>query len=75
MHFRKTLLMCLTTVIAAFALCHASYADDIIRVGVMGFKTRAEGINQHQADAITDEFTRMLTSSRSIAVIERERLD
>ena len=57
--------------VSAFSAC----ASDIVRVGVVRFDIRANGVSRQQADAITDEFARMLANSRSIAVIERERLD
>jgi curli biogenesis system outer membrane secretion channel CsgG/TolA-binding protein len=49
-------------------------ADDIIRVGVMQFESKADGVTDQQADAILDIFTRYLTNAKTIAVIERERL-
>lgn len=48
--------------------------DDVVRIGVMKFASKASGVSSYQAEAITDEFTRMLASSQSIAVIEREQL-
>jgi hypothetical protein len=49
-------------------------ADDIVRVGVMEFLSKASGVTDQQADAIRDIFTRYLANSKSIAVLERERL-
>ena len=50
-------------------------ADEIIRIGIMKFLNRASGLSNQQAEAITDIFTRMLSKSRVIAIIERDRLD
>ena len=50
-------------------------ADEIIRIGIMKFLNRASGLSNQQAEAITDIFTRMLSNSRVIAIIERDRLD
>lgn len=57
------------------AVQESSAASDVIRIGVMRFASRAQGLEQQQAEAITDLFTRMLSNSQSIAVIERDRLD
>ena len=53
----------------------SAYADDVVRIGVVKFQSRASGVSNRDAEAITDEFTRMLANSYSIAVIERDRLD
>jgi len=45
-----------------------------IRVGIMGFQSKAPGVSNRQAEIITDLFTRELANSRSIAVYEREQL-
>ena len=52
-----------------------AWADEVIRLGVMRFTSKTEDVSQQQAEIITDVFTRTLSNSRSIAVIERERLD
>ena len=49
-------------------------AADVIRVGVMEFVSKAVGVSPQEADAIRDIFTRYLANSKTIAVIERERL-
>jgi curli biogenesis system outer membrane secretion channel CsgG/TolA-binding protein len=49
-------------------------ADDVVRVGVMEFVSKADGVTDQQADAVRDLFTRYLTNAKTIAVIERERL-
>lgn len=46
-----------------------------IRLGVMRFLTRAEGVTDKQAEAIGDIFARMLANSKSLIVVERDRLD
>ncbi|MBQ9526565.1 MAG: hypothetical protein IJR68_03050 [Fretibacterium sp.] len=51
-----------------------SAADEPIRMGVLRFISRANGVSNQQAEAITDIFARILSGSRSIALIERERL-
>ena len=64
----------------AFALIEAvpvkdAAADEIVRIGIMKFMNRASGLSNYQAEAITDIFTRMLSNSRVIAIVERDRLD
>jgi hypothetical protein len=66
-------------IIAAFLILAAwetaaLAADDIITFGVMEVVSKAEGVTDRQADAIRDIFTRYLANSKTIAVIERERL-
>ena len=46
-----------------------------IRLGVMKFLGRAEGVPDEQAAVVGDVFARMLTSSKTITVIERDQLD
>ncbi|GHS95062.1 hypothetical protein AGMMS50276_09350 [Synergistales bacterium] len=49
--------------------------SDIVQLGVMEFVSKANGVSPMEADAIMDVFTRTLTNSKSIAVVERARLD
>ncbi|MBQ7578048.1 MAG: hypothetical protein IJT21_07285 [Synergistaceae bacterium] len=53
------------------------YAQDGagIRLGIVKFLSRAEGVSDKQAEAIGDIFTRMLNQSSSITVVERDRFD
>ena len=56
----------------------AAYAEESgkpVRIGVMKFLTRTEGVSAEQAAGIGDIFARMLTSSKTITVIERDQLD
>lgn len=55
--------------------CCAQAADEKIRVGVLGFESKADGVSQTQADIITDLFTQELAQSKTIAVYEREQLE
>jgi curli biogenesis system outer membrane secretion channel CsgG len=52
----------------------AEGAEDAIRLGVMAFVSKADGVSSQQAGAITDVVARHLSGSRTIAVIERDRL-
>ena len=60
-------------------LCvQASYAeanDEPMRLGVMKFLTRADGVSEQQAAAIGDIFARLLTNSPSFIIVERDRID
>jgi curli biogenesis system outer membrane secretion channel CsgG len=69
--------------IAALFLCvlptyfpdRADAADgEKIRVGIVGFQSKADGVSDRQAEIITDLFTRELANSKSISVYEREQL-
>ena len=53
----------------------ANAASNKVRLGVMKFLGRAEGVSDEQAAAVGDVFARMLTSSKTISVIERDQLD
>lgn len=46
-----------------------------IRIGVMKFLARTDGISADHAAAIGDIFARVLTNSKTITVIERDQLD
>lgn len=63
------LIICLTALQAQAA------SEDFIRVGVMKFQSRADGVMPNQAAVVGDIFTRILANSRTIAVIEREQLE
>ena len=52
-----------------------SYGSDTVRIGIMNFENRANGLSNAHVKAITDVFTRMLANSPSISVIEQDRLD
>lgn len=69
-------ILCIALCFAAvFIPSHAEAADEITRIGIMGFANRTRELNTGHIDSITDNFTRMLSNSRSIAVVERQRLD
>ena len=55
----------------------ASYADENknIRLGVMKFLSRADGVSDKQAEAIGDIFARILANSKALTIVERDRLD
>ena len=52
-----------------------SFAGDSVRIGIMNFENRANGLSNAHVKAITDVFTRMLANSPSVSVIEQDRLD
>ena len=52
-----------------------SMASDSVRIGIMNFDNRANGLSNAHVRAITDVFTRMLANSPSVSVIEQDRLD
>ena len=53
--------------------CEAAEGEKI-RIGIMGFQSKASGVSNRQAEMITDLFTRELANSKTIAVYEREQL-
>lgn len=55
--------------------CAEAGDNPSIRLGVMKFLSRAEGVTEQQAAAIGDIFARVLTNSPSLVVVERDRFD
>ena len=49
-------------------------ASDKIRLGVLEFQSKADGVTDRQAQIITDIFTRTLTTSKTISLFERVAL-
>ncbi|MCL1941545.1 MAG: CsgG/HfaB family protein [Synergistaceae bacterium] len=70
--FALCVLFCVTACL--LPACKASADDEKIRIGIVGFQSKAPGVSDHQAGIITDLFTRELASSQSISVYEREQL-
>ena len=62
-----------------FALCVCFHAEaesnPSIRLGVMKFLSRAEGVTEQQAAAIGDIFARVLANSKSLILVERDRIE
>ncbi|MDR2176012.1 MAG: hypothetical protein LBO82_08790 [Synergistaceae bacterium] len=46
-----------------------------VRLGVMGFASKTEKVSPQQAEIITDIFTRVLSNSKTIAILEREQIE
>ena len=62
-------------VILSALIAAPSLGADTVRIGIMNFDNRANGLSNAHVRAITDVFTRMLANSPSISVIEQDRLD
>ena len=61
--------------ICIFLLLSINHAEaEQIRLGIMPFLNRSEGVSERQAASISDIIIRNFQASPSIAVIERERL-
>lgn len=71
MKLREVFVMLLTFLM----ISAGAYADEAARVGIMRLGVKADGVSQRDAEAITDELTRMLASSEYIAVIDRSNLE
>ena len=71
---RFTSVLCLVFLLFICAVPAFSAQPDRIRIGVLDFESKADGVTQQQAEIITDIFTRQLASSRTIAVYERHQL-
>ena len=64
--------LCIVSYLAASS--EAAITNGPVRLGVMQFVTRTEGVTENQAAAVGDVFARMLTSSKTITVVERDQL-
>ena len=71
----KRVLVCVLVLCAACSCAEAALIDGPVKLGIVKFKTRAEGISEAQAAAIGDIFTRMLTGSKTITVVERDQIE
>ena len=72
----KKLFTALFVVLMLVNISHAAEeASKPIRIGVMRFLARTDGISADHAAAIGDIFARVLTNSKTITVIERDQLD
>ncbi|MDR1943525.1 MAG: hypothetical protein LBQ19_01755 [Synergistaceae bacterium] len=53
----------------------ADAANDKIRIGILKFGSKADGVQDRQAEIITDIFTRALYGSKTVSIYERERFE
>jgi curli biogenesis system outer membrane secretion channel CsgG len=58
-----------------FVCAVPAFSVESVRIGIVGFESRVQGLDYHRLGSITDIFTRELANSRIIEVFERERLD
>lgn len=65
----------LSVLVSFFCVPSLSFAEDVIRIGILKFESRADGISYSNAESITDELTRMLANSYAIAIIDRSSLE
>ena len=71
----KKIAACVVALMIACSGAEAAIVDGPVRLGVMKFLTRAEGITEAQAAAIGDIFTRMLAGSNTMTIVERDQLE
>ncbi|MBQ9595152.1 MAG: hypothetical protein IJR35_04765 [Synergistaceae bacterium] len=67
--------LCVLLVALFSSAAYSAQNRDVYRIGVMRFANKAPGMSYAQAEAITDMFIRMISNSKRIAVLERERLE
>ncbi|MBR1486811.1 MAG: hypothetical protein IJ597_06110 [Synergistaceae bacterium] len=58
-----------------FSACARADENKNIRLGVIRFLSRADGVTEKQAEAIGDIFARILANSKALTIVERDRLD
>ena len=71
----KLCLLCAVLCVLVCSQAEARITDGPVRLGVMKFLTRTEGVSEAQAASVGDVFARMLTNSKTITVIERDQLE
>jgi curli biogenesis system outer membrane secretion channel CsgG len=57
------------------ALAAPAESADKIRIGMIKFESKAEGVEDRQAEIITDIFTNVLYNSKNISVMERAEIE
>lgn len=72
---KLTFLICLLIFLPVSNVRAEENNNNLLRLGVMKFLSRAEGVTDKQAEAIGDIFTRMLANSKAMIVVERDRID
>ncbi len=73
MRFKKTFIVS----VCLFSVLFSSYAfASSVRLGVMRFVSKADGVSSYQAEAAGDVFVRVLANNtNNISILERDRLD
>ena len=71
----RTKFLCAVFALLVCAEADAKVTDGPVRLGVMKFLSRTEGVSETQAAAVGDVFARMLTNSKTITVVERDQLE
>ena len=71
----KRVIVCALLVCLACSGAEAALVNGPVRLGIMKFLARAEGVTETNAAGIGDIFARMLTNSKTITVVERDRLE
>ena len=71
----KRVLACVFILCLVCAGAEAAVVDGPVRLGILKFTARAEGVDETNAAGIGDLFTRMLASSKTITVVERDQFD
>ena len=70
----RKVISALVLAVMLLSLASCAGANDVVRLGVMSFANRSNGLSNVQVDGIMDVFVRVLANSDSVAVIERDRL-
>lgn len=72
---KLTLLICFLVLQVSSVRAEENNNNNLLRLGVVKFFSRAEGVTDKQAEAIGDIFTRMLANSKAMIIVERDRID
>ena len=73
--YMKKIFCSLVIILCFFVSFSEAEEQDVIRIGIAKFQSRADGVSEQQAAAVGDIFARMLTNSKYILITERDRMD
>lgn len=71
---KKLLPICIIALLSMTFIAEAE-ENKALRLGVMKFTSRAKGVTEQQATAIGDIFARVLANSKSLILVERDRIE
>lgn len=71
----KRFIVCVLALCLACSGAEAAVVDGSVRLGIVKFQPKAEGITELQAASIGDIFTRILAGSKTIITVERDQFE
>ncbi len=72
---RKIILLLFIAALLSSSFSAEAQDKNMLRLGMIKFTTKAKGVTEEQAAAIGDIFARTLANSKSLMIVERERIE